>query len=263
MTVKHDIKKLALLLISVAAIVAALMHAPVPQDPRFHNFADQRTIMGIPNFWNVMSNIPFVIVGVAGIWWMACRGRYSGFLTPNCLLFFAGILLTGTGSSYYHHAPDNHTLVWDRLPMTVSFMAFFTIVIGIYLGRRAAAVLLWPLVITGLLSVVYWCFTENEGHGDLRLYFLVQFLPMILIPLILLLYRRKGEPALYLWLVVLAYAIAKVLEASDDMIFVMGQVISGHTLKHLFSALAPALFLWALMKRKLPGTQAGPHSHKL
>lgn len=263
MKAKLNVKTAVLLLITMVAMVAAFVHAPVPQDPRFHDFADQRTIMGMPNFWNVMSNVPFVAVGIAGIWWIAACGRYSGFLTANCLLFFTGILLTGIGSSYYHHAPDNQTLVCDRLPMTISFMAFFSIIIGMYLGRRAAALLLWPLVLTGLLSVVYWHITENKGHGDLRLYFLVQFLPMLLIPLMLLLYRRKGEPALYLWLVVLAYAIAKVLEASDDMIFGMGQVISGHTLKHLFSALAPALFLWALMKRRLPGRQSDPHSHKL
>lgn len=263
MTAKFNIKQVILLLITIAVIAAAFMHAPVPQDPRFHDFADQRTIMDVPNFWNVASNIPFLVVGMAGIWWFASCGRYSGFLTANCLLFFMGILLTGIGSAYYHHAPSNQTLVWDRLPMTISFMAFFSIIIGVYISRRAAAAMLWPLVLTGLLSVAYWHFTENKGHGDLRLYFLVQFLPMLLIPLILLLYRRKGEPGLYLWLVILAYAVAKVLEAADYSIFGMGQVISGHTLKHFFSALAPALFLWALMKRKLPGRQSGPYSHKL
>lgn len=265
MKAKLNVKTAALLLITMVAVIAAFVHAPVPQDPRFHDFADQRTIMDIPHFWNVVSNIPFIVVGAAGMLWIAFRGRHTGLgpLYANGLLFFAGILLTGIGSSYYHHAPDNQTLVWDRLPMTVSFMAFFSIIIGAYISPRAAALLLWPLILTGLLSVAYWHLTENKGHGDLRLYFLVQFLPMLLIPLVLLLYRRRGKFELYLWLVILAYAVAKVLEAADHSIFGIGHVISGHTLKHVFSALAPALFLIVIGRHSLLAGQNQPTSHKL
>jgi hypothetical protein len=67
----------------------------------------------IPNFWNVVSNIPFIAIGAAGLW----RFRDG----PATIILFLGFFLTGVGSSYYHWHPNDATLFWDRLPMTLSF----------------------------------------------------------------------------------------------------------------------------------------------
>lgn len=166
------------------------------------------------------------------------------------LLFFIGLALVGPGSAWYHLAPDNAGLVWDRLPMTLGFMAFFTVIIAEYIAVPAGRALLWPLVLAGLASVLYWKISEARGQGDLRWYGLVQFLPMLLIPLILLLFRPSFTGAAYPWTMLGAYGAAKLAEFLDAPLFQMFHPLSGHTLKHLLAASAAYIFLMGLRGRK-------------
>jgi hypothetical protein len=256
---KQQRNKLYLLLaITAIGIAAVFFVKPIPQDHAYHNFADSRTLLHIPNCCNVLSNLPFLFIGLTGMVAVS-RKKLQGIfqeLKPAYLLFFAGIFLTGFGSGYYHLNPTNNTLVWDRLPMTIAFMAFFSIIIGEFISLEIGRKLLLPLLLIGAASVLYWHFTELSGHGDLRFYALVQFLPIILIPLIILLFKAKTDTNLYTWLVVLAYLIAKILETYDVQIFELTNLISGHTLKHLVASLAPLIFLIGLYKRKIK-----PHSY--
>jgi hypothetical protein len=233
--------------IALAGITLALLKDPIPQSAEYHRFTDDRNLCSIPNFWNVMSNLPFVIIGISGIAFLL-RKRKEATLDAGSLAFFSGILLTGFGSVWYHLHPDNHTLIWDRLPMTIAFMAFFSVIIRECVHTETGKKLLWPLLFLGVLSVYYWQMTESRGQGDLRFYFLVQFLPMLLIPVILLLFKSRGLPKIYFWLVLLAYVIAKVFEIKDAELF-HSTGMSGHTIKHLMAAVAPLIFLVGLRKK--------------
>jgi hypothetical protein len=246
--------KIYLLLgLTLIGIIAAFQFPPISQDPAYHAFADTKTILAIPNCRNVLSNLPFLVIGFAGLVSIGLRKPAGMFpqLTTAYLLFYTGIFLTGIGSSYYHLNSNNATLLWDRLPMTIAFMAFFAIIIGEFISLQAGRKLLLPLLLTGGASVLYWHVTESHGHGDLRFYALVQFLPIILIPVIMLLFRSGTDTNLYTWLVVLAYLIAKIFETFDEQIFETLHFVSGHTIKHLAAALAPLLFLTGLYKRRI------------
>lgn len=234
-------------------IVAALLAEPVSQNQIYHSLADTRTLFSIPNFWNVISNLPFLVVGLWGMSSFFRSNPEGAFLKlkPAYLVFYLGIFLTGFGSAYYHLEPNNATLLWDRLPMTIAFMTFFAIIIGEFISLKTAQKLVLPLLFIGAASVLYWYLTESAGRGDLRFYALVQFLPILLIPLIMLLFNAKTNTNLYTWLVIAAYLIAKIFETYDDQIFEFTNQISGHTLKHLAAALAPLLFLNGLFKRKI------------
>ncbi|WP_192821405.1 ceramidase domain-containing protein [Rufibacter sp. LB8] len=251
----HRYQKIGVLLLLVtAAVVGVFLVDPIPQDLAYHAFADGQTHVGIPNFWNVLSNLPFMVVGlycVMRLYQGNPKGLMKGTKT-GYQLFFAGIFFTGLGSAYYHLAPDNHTLLWDRLPMTIAFMGFFSVVVSEYIHLKAGQRLLVPLVVLGLLSVGYWYVTEQDGHGDLRFYVLVQFLPILLTPLILLLFKSPFSTNAYTWYVVLAYALAKVLETFDQEIFAFtGQLMSGHALKHVLAAAAPWFLFLGLYKRSI------------
>lgn len=245
-----------LLALLAAGIFGAFLSEPLAQSPAYHHFADARTLCAIPNFWNVVSNLPFLVFGLLGLGQIAFKRPQGMFLalTLAYLVFYTGIFFTGFGSAYYHLNPSNETLFWDRLPMTVAFMAFFSIVVGEFISLPAARKLLLPLLLTGIASVVYWHFSEKNGHGDLRFYLLVQFLPIVLIPLILLLFRRKTDTNFYPWLVIFTYLVAKLFETYDHQFFALTGHLSGHTVKHLAAALAPFLFLLGLLRRKI--TQA-------
>jgi len=238
---------------SVIAIAAVFLFTEaVPQDPAYHNFSDTRTLLGIDNFWNVASNLPFLLVGATGLFYV--HRHMDAACVPGLeaayRVFFIGIFLTAFGSGYYHLVPGNDSLVWDRLPMTIGFAGLFSIIVGEFVSIRVARLLLLPLLVVGISSVEYWAWTEARGAGDLRLYAIVQFLPMLLIPVILLSYRPVTGTTRYFWWMFVFYFIAKILEQLDVAIFGIGNIISGHSLKHVAAALTPAVFLYALSLRR-------------
>ncbi len=220
---------------------------PVPQPAAFNAFADSRAWLGIPNALDVLSNLGFLAVSLVGMLavWRASQSR--GFETEAdaapYALFFAAAGAIALGSAYYHSAPDNGRLVWDRLPMAVAFMAFLAAVVADRIDRQAAVPALIVFVLIGLASVAYWAWTESNGQGDLRFYGLVQFLPIASLPLICWLFPRprytKGR---YLVWVFALYGIAKLLELADKGVFEATRgLVSGHTLKHLVAAAAIAV----------------------
>ncbi|HEY8157395.1 MAG TPA: ceramidase domain-containing protein [Methylobacter sp.] len=241
-----------MLAIIVAAIIAIFNIEPIAQDPSYHNFADQRRIVGVANFLNVLSNLPFVIIGIMGIRLVASHKATGGLaeLQAIYVTFFVGVFLTGFGSAYYHYQPGNQTLLWDRLPMTIAFMALFSAVVGEYISTRLAWKLFIPLLILGIASVVYWHVTELNGHGDLRAYALVQFLPVLLIPLILWLFDSELNGDKYIWGIIGAYAVSKLMELFDAGLYGIFGLLSGHSLKHLLAAFGALIFYWALRERR-------------
>ena len=237
-------------------VLIAFMVPPIAQDPAYHDLADRRALFGTPNGLNVLSNLPFLVVGALGLAFLA-RDRSSrssiAFLTPAerqpYWLLFAGVALTGIGSAYYHWRPDNATLFWDRLPMTIAFMALLASVIGERISRRAGPRCLWPLLIAGAASTLYWHLGEQRGAGDLRPYGLVQFGSMVLVPLILVLFPARYTGTRCLWMSIGWYGLAKVVEYFDHGLFVRVGV-SGHTWKHLASAVAAYWILRMLEERR-------------
>jgi hypothetical protein len=226
-----------LLVLALCAIVGVYFLPPISQDPAYHNFADERTLFSIPNFWNVISNIPFLILGLTGLYIFIRNNRLSRESVAIFTLFI-GIAGIGLGSAYYHWSPGNTTLVWDRIPMTVTFMSFFAIIISNHVNERWGFIMLLPLLLIGILSVVMWYYSEVNGNGDLRLYALVQFLPMLYIPLIVFIYPTPTIIRIEIVVIILLYIVAKFFESRDVIIFDSGEIISGHTIKHLFAAAA-------------------------
>ena len=251
-------KTIFLIVLSAALIIAVFFLDPIPQDPAYFLFADSRPLLGIPNFWNVMSNVPFLLVGGVGVYFL--RSANQPEMLPELrlafLILFAGIFLTGFGSAYFHYAPGNETLVWDRLPMTLGFMALTTIIIGEHISVAVVKRFLIPLLIIGAGSVVYWAVTEARGAGDLRPYAIVQFLPMLLIPLILLMYRSVYDRVDFLWWVIVLYALSKLFEYFDLETYEYTQLLSGHSIKHFVAAVAPLVLLIGMNKRRPLGSGA-------
>jgi len=247
------IKVSILFSITLLAVLGIAAVPEIAQEQDYHHFADQRTVLGIPNFWNVLSNVPFLIVGVMGVNGVIRKDRFTllSEILPVYLAFFLGIILIGIGSGYYHLWPSNETLVFDRLAMAVAFMAFFTIIISEFISEKVGKQLFLPLLLFGLFSVGYWHVTELKGEGDLRLYVLVQFLPMLLIPLILILFSPRFSHIALIWTALVAYLMSKIAEMTDEILYISLAGVSGHSLKHLFAALSAYLFFLALQKRTL------------
>lgn len=213
----HRIHILIGAVLTIVLCVAAL--PPIIQDPHYHAFADARPLFGIPNFYNVISNVPFLMVAAWGL-------RKAHTARERVLL--AGLAMVGIGSTYYHLHPTNATLLWDRLPMTVVFMSLLAALITERINDKVGRLSLVPLVLFGIASVLYWSFS-----GDLRPYVVVQFGAMLTVPLVLVLFPASNA----LWFTVVLYALAKVLELGDHQIAaVIGT--GGHPWKHVVAATA-------------------------
>lgn len=246
-------------------VLAGLVLGPrIPQFADYNHFADTRTIWNIPNFWNVVSNVPFLIVGLWGLLALgrnAARARqfptaHARLLTIDrwCLgVFFAGVALTAFGSSYYHLEPNNTRLIWDRIPIAIAFMGLLCALVAERVSLRAAGWLLGPLVLAGAGSVLHWYWTETRGESDLRINAAVQAGTMVVVILCALLYRPRYLANGFIWWSVAGYALAKVFEMTDrgtlELLTVGGVPwLSGHTIKHVLAAIGPGLIAAAVWR---------------
>jgi len=241
---------------ALACITGVFLLPAVAQDNAYHDFADKTLRFGIPNFGDVAGNALFVFMGLLGL--CTAAGNRKNYQKPAyaCwLIFFTGVFLTGFGSGYYHLSPDNETLVWDRLPMTLAFMSLTSLVVMTHISEKTGAVLLPVLLLAGVSSVWYWHHTETQGHGDLRFYALVQFLPMVLMLEILALFPRRDGGAKYLLCTLGFYIAAKLLEHFDAQVFALCRdIVSGHTLKHIVAASG----IWWMIKYARLGALSPP-----
>jgi len=232
---------LIIIALAVAAVAGTFLFVPwFPQDPAYHRFADTRPFLGIPNFWNVVSNLPFLVIGVLVLSPADRRGACRS-------TFGVGLILTAFGSGLYHYAPGNATLLWDRAGMVVAIMALVALLVDDYEGRYAIAALIVAEAI-GIGSLVWW-----KVNGDLRLYGVVQFFPGLLLIVLPIFFRsRYTRRGILAWVIVF-YAVAKGCELYDRQIYDALRFVSGHTLKHLAAA-ASTLAIWAWLAKRQPIT---------
>lgn len=260
-----------LVVLGIGAAAFLFSRPPMPQPDAYHAFADTRAWHRIPNAANVLSNALFALVALAGLRFLARGpsldpdasfrpGAHTAFESyrerPAYAIFFAGIFLTAFGSAFYHLAPSTPRLFWDRLPMSIAFMALFATVISERISIYWSRNLLLPLVFAGIASVVAWRLSEQRGAGDLRAYVLVQGFPLIALPIMMLLFRSRYTHGWMLLVVVLLYAGAKALEHFDAQVFeATGRQVSGHSLKHVVAALATYAVVLMLRWRGLATDQ--------
>lgn len=243
-----------LICLLVVGMAGVLVLDPIPQDPDYHLFADTRSFFGIPNFNDVVSNAGFAVVGLAGMFMVVGEKRRSIFVQPTdarpYVVFFIGVALVGLGSAYYHWAPSSERLLWDRLPMSIGFMAFCSAIVADRIDAKAGnSWVLALLVALGVASLIYWHWTELLGRGDLRFYALVQFYPMVALPAVCWLFpEHRYTAGRFLVWVIAWYVLSKVLEHFDGEVFdLLGHIVSGHTLKHLAAAVATFVVLRMLL----------------
>jgi hypothetical protein len=241
-----------MLLFALATALVITLLPPLGQPQAYHRFADARACLGLPNFLNVASNLPFLLVamlGLAELWQSRPRAFGARRERLPWAVFFLGLAATGFGSAWYHLAPDNARLFWDRLPMSVCFGALLAAVIAGRVSVRAGLGLLAPLVLTGIGTVLYWRFSQAWGAENVLPYFAFQA-GVILSGALLVCcsgpgYTREAD----LFLAAALYAAAVLAEFLDQTIFTIGGMVSGHTLKHLLAALAVYQLLRMLRTR--------------
>ncbi len=202
-------------------VLAMAFKGPIIQVEGYHHFADQRFMLGMPHVGDVLSNLGFLVAGV----WAYLRSR-----TLEQRVFSVALVMTAFGSAWYHLAPDNARLVWDRLPIALACAALLADSLR-ESDRFGKA--LWWLLAAAVASVAWWVWM-----GDLRPYLLIQLAPLVLIPAIQWEARVDLGQRKAFGVAIGLYVLAKVCEVTDGRLFEFLGLISGHTLKHVLATMA-------------------------
>lgn len=261
------------LLIIAAAALGMAAYGPIEQPAGYHEFADQSTLWGVPHAGDVLSNAGFALVAgwAATVLWPRRREPAMREGWPGYGLFLAALAATAIGSTFYHLAPDDARLVWDRLPIALACAGLLAAVHAERGSaeracrlRLARAVfdrppsgrgpgrpswLMWGYVAAAVSSVAWWRMTDLRGTGDLRPYLLLQGLPLVLIPLWQWSSARPLQERRAFGIAVLLYVAAKGFELADSVVYDAVAPLSGHTLKHVLAALAAAAIIRGLSNR--------------
>ncbi|SFI91907.1 alkaline phytoceramidase [Nitrosomonas sp. Nm34] len=247
-----------LILLFIMGLLVAAILPPIPQPLSYHEFIDQRSFLGIPNFLNVVSNLAFLFVGVAGVVFLRrmqvllVQKTFSAF--SECwpyVTIFLSIILVSMGSAYYHWQPDNHTLFWDRFPITIAIMGLLAATMTERIGVKQGLRWLPVLLIMGVASATYWYWSELQGAGNLNFYIVVQICSILSIILLAIWFPSCYTRGRDIYVIIFLYGLAKLAEILDEEIYHFGQMISGHTLKHLLAGFAAYWMLRMLKKRRL------------
>lgn len=230
---------------------ARIAFGPVPQPASYHLFADGRLLAGaVPHAGDVLTNLAILAAGLLAIV-LRPRMSVSPGERPAVLMLIVGTFLTAAGSAYYHWAPSNGTLVWDRLPMMLTIPPALVLVLFDRVNPSFARAALWPFVVFATASVVWWTASEAMGREDVLLYLMVRYL-MPLAVIYLVVFRRSRHTASG-WLVaaIVCEGAASLSEHYDRQIYAATDgIASGHNLKHVVVAVALAyVFAWLRFRR--------------
>jgi hypothetical protein len=232
---------------------------PLPQDPAYHLLADTRMSLGvIPRTGDVVTNLAILAAGLFGLALSPDMNIAPEERTAVNVLIAAAIL-TAFGSAYYHWAPSNATLVWDRLPLSMILTSLLALVMADRVHPQFAREGLWPLTALGIASVILWGVSEAMGQGDLLLYLVVRIGVGAAIALLVILRRPRHSGTIWLIAAMLCEIAMACLERFDHEVLRLSRgIASGHNVKHIVSGAALACVFWWLRTRKTMTTKTAP-----
>ena len=244
--------------VAVAVTAVIWLIGPIRQWQSYHRFADTRSCCGVANTADVLSNLPFLFIGLYALTRLRDVVVTAPWERIAWIVLFVGTVLTAFGSGWYHLAPDDNRLAWDRYPMTLVFTSMTSLLVGERVSNRLGRALLWPLVVVGVASVEIWRRGTLVGGGDLRLYATLHYVPLLVLPLLLWFFRARTTISRYQLWAALWYGVAKLLEWQDRNVYEALGFVSGHTLKHLAGAACCWMLCAYAWRREIIDPAAGP-----
>jgi hypothetical protein len=246
----RSIRRARLLGVAVLVLLVAVFAVgPKSQDQSYHRFADTETLVGIPNAANVLSNVAFLAVGLWGLG-VTFSGQARRAFTEarerrSYALFFASVAATAFGSAWYHGLPNDATLFWDRLPMTVAFTSLVATILAERVDPDMGRRLFFPLVGFGLATVLSWRLLD-----DLRPYVFLQAAAILVVVISTLFFKSRYAGGSWMLGLLAGYGAALLFEQFDANVRSLLVVIGGHPLKHLAAAAGTACVVMMLKRRE-------------
>lgn len=237
-----------LLLLAGVLCVLAVAGPHITQYEHYHAFADQRTMLGIPCALDVLSNVPFALMGLIGLVVLrrSVLGYEASVFKNMSSLFFYGLIITSVCSSAYHLHAENHSLWLDRMGMSVAFAGILGMAVCNRVSERAAQVTAYTVLIAAPMCLWNW-----QATGNLLPWSVLQGGGMLIVLTLACLAPVDGQKRMPLVAVIVWYVVAKLLELGDAQVYAWsGELVSGHSLKHVAAAMAawPVIAMFCRMK---------------
>lgn len=238
--------ELGLLVACLGLLALGAWGPSIAQPSHYHAFADQRALFGVPNIMDVFSNLAFAGFGLLGAWRIGRlpQGAISPVQRSLADLFFAGLFMTAICSAWYHLQPHDTGLAVDRCGMVIAFARLLGLAAATRVSDRAGQWLTLAVLVSGAWSIWTWSTVANVLPWAV-----LQFGGIVLMLGLGFLAPRDGALPVPWITVILAYALAKVLEQADAQVYhLTGELVSGHTFKHIVASLAALPVLWAMSR---------------
>lgn len=230
---------------------------PIQDASSYFKFADQRCILGIYNFSDVISNLAFTLVGFFGFYWIKKNENLSSEFAFLGNSLATSMLLVSIGSAFFHYIPSVESLFWDRVPMVLGFISLIGLLVADRVNRKLGVKTFCILFILSVVTLALW----RLNYLDLRPYLIIQFGSLLFVVLIIMLKARGSISNKAIWVTFAFYILAKLFESADRFIWNLTGFISGHTLKHLFAAAAMFLLLKTFRRKTSGVTNAEKSVH--
>ncbi len=249
--------RLVLLAVTGIAVFISIFVFSMPQPRAYHMFVDSRTCLGIPNFFNTASNLAFLVAGLSMLIFLYARRRQfpEMFIERGELwilvVLYASTLLVTFGSGYYHLAPDNARLFWDRLPMTLVASAFVSTIVADRFGARAGFATLAILFVLSFGALLYWLATQSLAQDNVWPYIATVYGSLSFAVVAMVLFPSRYTHAHAAWVTLAIYMTAMAFDTwLDSTLYTMGAILSGHSLKHLLAAVALFWMGWGALPHR-------------
>ncbi|XP_075672394.1 uncharacterized protein LOC142641920 isoform X2 [Castanea sativa] len=233
----------------------------IPLSPKHHRYADMRNFLGVPNTLNVITNFPFLVVGVLGFVLCLQRNFFNIILRGELwgwALFYAGTAGVAFGSAYHHLKPDDNRVMWDTFPMMIAYSSLFSSFMVERMGEKIGLSSLFALLLFAFLSTAY-----GITYNDLRLCMTFQLIPSVAIPGMMYVFQPKYTHSRYWLFAAGIHVLAKFEGVADKKIYRANRyIISGHSLEHLCLAIVPVLLSIMLMYRNMKFQRLGDHKER-
>jgi len=235
------------------------LYGPIDQLAHYHDYADRRAWLGIPNAADVLSNLGFALVAFWGFAILRAKETVTQGAAAGWWIFFAALAFTALGSSYYHWAPDNDRLIWDREAVALACAGLLAAMRAETRDTPQSRWVLPALIVAAIGSVAWWIASAALGVEDLRPYLLLQIAPLVVVPLWQANHGAPRAERIAFGIAIALYVVAKVAELNDAALFKVLGFVSGHTIKHVLAVIAAAVITASLARRRagaaeLPGS---------
>jgi hypothetical protein len=258
---KSNSKKINQLLIILAflAVITLLVVIPYFLFPSSlftrHSYTDQRSLCGLNNAFNVLSNLVLIAAGCYWLNWIfrtkniSLKCRKGLYETRLYATFFAAVILAGIQSAWYHLFQSQLGLLGTYLLSNIVMLSLLSAIIAERVNLRIGLHSCIPFIFISMLISFYWYIYQTDNQLSHLWYFLTYLIPSLSIMTIIVA-RPKYGGIKHITFAFCNTFIALGVSCLDEAIYTLTRhMISGQSLHNIYLGIA-AIYIGCYLEQR-------------